>query len=135
MPGLVGDWDVAQVRQCLLGGGFATLGRAATTDVTPEGLAACVSFALDGGLFAGFMPASRARSAMVLGLVGSEILAKEPASAGRLESAMERLSGDLPQARRLHGVYQDAGKWARVMAFLGGLPFPETLATERARRR
>ncbi len=135
MPGLVADWEPSHARECLLEQGFATMGRAASKDAGEDALERCARHAITKGAMCGLMPASRARSAFVFGMVGSEILAKEPAAAGRLESALERVSGDLPQARRLRGVYQDAGRWVRTVAFLGGQPFPETPWLEREKRR
>jgi hypothetical protein len=71
------------------------------------------------------MPASRARAAFVCTLVGADAEISESA----LDASRASLAKLLPQAQRLDGVWHDPGKSVRVIAFVGGLPFPETFFT------
>ena len=84
-----------------------------------------MSQALTGGVLAADLPSSRARSAAVVALVGASILNENQEVAVRLaESAAAACGRCLPQARAQIGVYEDAEEGVRIIALLGGLPFP-----------
>jgi hypothetical protein len=115
------------VRDLLLTKGWATLGLAGTADLSRTAAEAAFRHALGAGLLCHAMPASRARSVVVCAIAGAATAGA--AAANDAAAVVARL---LPQARCSAGVYEDAGEATRVIAFVGGLPYPETFFSERS---
>lgn len=132
LPSVSGGIDVEILGQLWNQPGLATIGLAGATKAEAAGdLGPMVRHALTEGLLCGKIPASRARSAVLVVVIGSEVLAQGGASVlTRLESAVEAAKGTLPQAKLSTAVYQATGTNIRVAAWIGGLPFPEALVDE-----
>jgi hypothetical protein len=109
----------------LLARGWGTLGLAATRRTGKQDLAALAAEALGPGLMTQAMPPSRARAAVVCTIAGSGLTVE----AAALEGVHATLARLLPQAQRVEGVWNDSGSSVRIIAFVGGLPFPETFFT------
>ena len=71
------------------------------------------------------MPPSRARAAFVCTIIGDGLELEAQA----LEAVHATVARMLPQAQRVEGAWQDSGGSVRIIAFVGGLPFPETFFT------
>jgi Inner membrane component of T3SS, cytoplasmic domain len=117
--------DPAAVLGQLVTRGWSTLGFAATHGKDAASISAAYAHALGPGLMAQAMPPSRARAAFVCTIVGADLGIEESA----LDAARAGLARLLPQAQRLDGVWHDSGESVRVIALVGGLPFPETFFT------
>jgi hypothetical protein len=125
MPSAGPVFDPSAVKGHILSKGWSTIGFAATKDDSRASLEAAFSHALGPGLMAQAMPPSRARAAFVCTVVGDD-LARDGST---LEPARAILAKLLPQAQRLESTWHDSGKSVRIIAFVGGLPFPETFFT------
>jgi hypothetical protein len=127
MPSFGPSLDSSAVTAHLLAKGWSTIGLAATREVGREALDAVVARALGQGLMAQAMPPSRARTVFVCTIVGAGLSGEVEPGAAR--ATMARL---LPQAQRLEATYLDAEESVRVIAWVGGLPYPESFFPERA---
>jgi hypothetical protein len=132
MPATGPSPEPAAVLAQMLAKGWSTFGLAGTRDTSREALEAAFAHALTGGLLAGTMPRSRARAAFICTVVGASMLDAEWES--RFDAARAANGRLLPQAQRLEATYHDAGDSVRIIAFVGGLPYPETFLAERSRR-
>jgi hypothetical protein len=99
----------------------------ATSRTDEESISQAVRHALREGLLFRGVPASRARAAVVLAQIGSEVPDGEASVVRRLESSVAKVREILPQAAVATGIYRDDGQGVRVLAFVGGLPTPEFL--------
>ncbi len=113
------------------GSGAGGSSRSDGSGVSDENLAGAASRALSGGrLFAGG-PASGARAAILVGIVGGGLVARDPSLPERAHGVLARAAGGLPQARSATAVYEDDGRSVRVVALLTGEPFPADLLRNR----
>ena len=112
------------------GDGTSSFGLAAATGVDAQALTEAVDHVFAGGWLCE-PAASRRRTALALVMIGQETLAGEPAVAERLSVAVGKLEGHLPQADVEVGVYEDNGTGVRIAVWVGGLPFSESLNTDR----
>ncbi|MAG58530.1 MAG: hypothetical protein CMJ83_19755 [Planctomycetes bacterium] len=115
-------WEAVQAEE-----GISSIGLAAAGGTSEEELDAMMRLALSHGWLCGSMPPSRGRFAVVVLLIGSEDLVGDLSTVARLESAVDVAREILPQAKVTAGIYEDSGSGVRVVAWVGGLPFPENL--------
>jgi hypothetical protein len=118
--------EPSAVQARLLARGWSTIGLAATRETGSKALEAAVTEALTTGLVTQAIPASRARSSVVFTITG----AAGPGEAD-LESARAVVAKLLPQAQRIEEAYRDSGDSTRVVAWVGGLPYPESFFRDR----
>jgi pSer/pThr/pTyr-binding forkhead associated (FHA) protein len=127
MDPVAGDLEEAAARKLLLDNDICTVGLAATIETEESALRKTVEYAVQDGVLAAVNPASRSREAGLLVLIGKTVLGTESRILDRVNRAVEEAKGVLPQANISTGVFLDDGEGVRVLACLGGLPFPEKL--------
>ncbi|HYC78789.1 MAG TPA: FHA domain-containing protein [Planctomycetota bacterium] len=115
----------AHLEEVLSADGFAVVGRAALDPNGESRWRAAALAAVDDGRAFRQAPASRARVVALAALIASEIPAADPDKAVRLESALGHAAEATPQARLRRGLHEAGTGTSQVVAFVGGLPFPE----------
>jgi cell division GTPase FtsZ len=126
---LRGEVDADAFRKAVEGEGLSSIGLSAATGTSAADLEGAVRHALGKGWLCGAVAPSRGLVAAVVVVIGSEDLAGDAGTLSRLESAVGIAKGILPQARLSTGIYEDDGKGVRIIAWVGGLPFPESLVS------
>jgi cell division GTPase FtsZ len=128
LPSIGGDLDAAVLCGHLETEGMSSFGLAASPSTDADAIGAALRHALGDGWLCSSVPPSRGRAAVVVAMIGDEALAGDSSVANRLGSAINEASELLPQAAVSMGIYEDCGRGVRIVAWVGGLPFPENLA-------
>ncbi|MAB88135.1 MAG: hypothetical protein CMJ90_01585 [Planctomycetes bacterium] len=128
LPSIGGDVDSDALRTCLGTEGMSSFGLAAAKETDGASIGAALRHALSDGWLCSRVAPSRGRTTVVLAMIGSDVLAEDASVANRVGAAIEEVSELLPQAEVSKGIYEDCGQGVRIVAWVGGLPFPESLA-------
>ena len=122
LPVLCGEAGGETVASVFLEGGCGTMGLAASRSTAAADLASAVGHAVGEGLLALPAPASRARRALVMGLIGRDRIQADPEVVERMRAALAGAGEHLPQARPVSGIHEIEGSDVRILSLVGGWP-------------
>jgi hypothetical protein len=122
LPVRAGEQGGEAVASVLLEGGCGTMGLAASRSTVAGDLESAVGHVLGEGLLALPAPVSRARRALVMALVGRDLIQADPGVVERMQAALAGAGRHLPQARPVSGIHEIEGDGVRILSLVGGWP-------------